>query len=124
MRVWGSAGGHRRDFMVGCPLAAAAVASCSVQPDWWIVPHLAVRTYFECARWSVRHFGLLLGCLPWTQVQALNLPSRDDAAVLDVSLDAGDVSRAWLVWSSAAETALADAHRFAGGLCLKGPCSG
>ena len=24
-REWGSAGGHRRDFMVGCPLAAAAV---------------------------------------------------------------------------------------------------
>ena len=31
------------------------------------------------------------------------------------SLDAGDVSRAWHVWCSAAETALADAYRFAGG---------
>ena len=27
-REWASAGGHRRDFMVGCPLAAAAVLSC------------------------------------------------------------------------------------------------
>ena len=32
-REWGSGGGHRRDFMVGCPLAAAAVLSCRVQPE-------------------------------------------------------------------------------------------
>ena len=32
------------------------------------------------------------------------------------SLRVEDVSRAWLVWSGAAETALADAYRFAGGL--------
>ena len=30
-REWTAAGGHRRDFMVGCPLAAAAVLSCQVQ---------------------------------------------------------------------------------------------
>ena len=41
--------------------------------------------------------------------------ARFDAAALDESLDAGDVSRAWLVWSCAVETALADAYRFAGG---------
>ena len=40
--------------------------------------------------------------------------SRQDALQLDVSLDAGDVSRAWLVWSGAAETALADAYQFCG----------
>ena len=27
-RGWDSAGGHRREFMVGCPLAVAAVLSC------------------------------------------------------------------------------------------------
>ena len=32
-RAWGASGGHRRDFMVGCPLVAAAVSSCSVQQD-------------------------------------------------------------------------------------------
>ena len=37
------------------------------------------------------------------------------AAVFDESLDAGDVSRAWLVWSAAADAALADAYRFADG---------
>ena len=41
--------------------------------------------------------------------------ARLDALSLDEALDAGDVSRAWLVWSSAAETALAHACRFAGG---------
>ena len=40
--------------------------------------------------------------------------SRQDALHLDESLDAGDVSRAWLVWSRAAETALADAYQFCG----------
>ena len=34
-RGWTAASGHRRDFMIGCPLAAA-VLSCKVQPDWWI----------------------------------------------------------------------------------------
>ena len=41
--------------------------------------------------------------------------SRDDALDLDSALDHGDVSRAWVVWSSAVEAALADAYRFAGG---------
>ena len=41
--------------------------------------------------------------------------ARLDAQRLDESLSVGDVSLAWLVWSAAAETALADAYRFAGG---------
>ena len=44
----------------------------------------------------------------------LQFMSRQDALLLDESLDAGDVSQAWLVWSGAAETALADAYRFSG----------
>ena len=52
-RTWGSPQvGRRRDFMVGCPLAAAAVSSCRVEPERWIVPHLAVGAHFECGRWS------------------------------------------------------------------------
>ena len=31
---------------------AAAVLSCKVQPDRWIAPHLAVRTLFDCCRWT------------------------------------------------------------------------
>ena len=52
MREWGSSGGTRRDFMVGCPLSAAAVLSCTVQADRWIAPHLAVRALFDYERWS------------------------------------------------------------------------
>ena len=79
MREWGSGGGNRRDFMIGCPLAAAAAAvlSCTVQADRWIAHHLAVRTLFGYGRWSclvtqpVRYSplsGLLLGCLLLTRV--------------------------------------------------------
>ena len=53
-RDWNSAGGRRRDFMVGCLLAVAAVHSCRVQPGRWVAPHLAVRTLFDCCRWSCR----------------------------------------------------------------------
>ena len=40
--------------------------------------------------------------------------SREDALGLDSALLCGDVSSAWMIWSSAAESALADAFRFAG----------
>ena len=116
--------GHRRDFMVGCPLAAAAaVLSCRVQPGRWIAPHLAVRDSFLTVA------GAPLWSASWlpavdksrgsksVEVQSvwevyderLQFMSRQDALQLDESLDAGDVSRAWLVWSGAAETALSDA---------------
>ena len=47
--------------------------------------------------------------------ERLQFMSRQDVLLLDDSLDAGDVSRAWLVWSGAVESALADAYRFSGG---------
>ena len=37
-RAWDSTGGHRRDFMVGCTLAAAALSSCRVDPGRWVTP--------------------------------------------------------------------------------------
>ena len=47
--------------------------------------------------------------------ERLQFMSREDALGLDRALLRGDVSRAWMIWSSAAESALADAFRFAGG---------
>ena len=38
--------------MVGYPLSAAAVLSCTVQADRWISPYLAVRALFHYDRWS------------------------------------------------------------------------
>ena len=72
MREWGSGGGNRRDFMVGCLLAAAAaVLSCEVRHDRWIAPHFAVRTLFgavgglaeSLSRFGILLYGLLPGCL-------------------------------------------------------------
>ena len=138
-RSWGDPGGNRRDFMVGCPLVAAAVNSCSVQLDRWIVPHHAVRASFLYSRWNCR-VSQPIRCTPlwpasWlpaldksrrsksVEVQRvwdvyderLQFMSREDALNLDEALLNGDVSSAWMVWSSAAEKALADAFQFAGG---------
>ena len=51
-RSWGATGGNRRDLVVGCPLVAAAVNSCSVKLDRWLVPHHAVRASFLYSRWT------------------------------------------------------------------------
>ena len=138
-RSWTAAGGHRSDFVFGCPLAVAGILSCKVQPDRWIAPHLAVRALFDYGRWEswvtqpvhVPLFGLLLGCLLLTRLWVLSLlrvqrvwevyderlqfMSRRDASLLDESLGRDDVSLAWSVWSRAAESALADAFQFSGG---------
>ena len=71
MREWGSGGGARRVFMVGCPLAAAAASSCRVESDGWVAPHLAVRAHFESAC-STYFCGLLLGCLLLIRVEVLS----------------------------------------------------
>ena len=118
---------------------SCAVLSCKVQPDRWIAPHLAVRTLFDCCRWTCRVTQPVQRTLLWpaswlpavdkgrgsksVEVQRvwevyderLQYKSRQDAMQLDESLSAGDVSRAWLVWSGAAEVALADAYQFCGG---------
>ena len=139
MREWGSSGGTRRDFMTGCPLAAAAVLSCTVQADRWISPHLAVRALVDYDRWSCYANQPVRFSPPWpaswllavdksrgsksVEVRRvweiyddrLHFMSRHDAFLLSESLDVGDVSQAWLVWSRAAETALANACCFSGG---------
>ena len=131
--------------MVGCPLAAAAVLSCKVRPDRWIAPHLAVRTLFDCCRWSCRVTQPVLRTSLWAASwlpavdksrgsksvevrnvwevcdERLQFMSRQDALQLGESLAAGDVSRAWLVWSGSSETALVDAYQFSGGPL---PCRG
>ena len=138
-RAWSDLGGHRRDFMVGCPLVAAAVHSCSVQQDRWVVLHLAVRASFLYSSWTVQVSQPVKGTPLWpaswlpaldrtrgsksVEVQRvweiyderLQFMSREDALGLDEALLRGDVSCAWMIWSSAAEKALADAFRFAGG---------
>ena len=71
------------------------------------------------SRFGVLFSGLPLGCLLLIRAGGLSLSRfrgfRQDALLLNESLDAGDVSQAWLVRSGAAETALADAYRFSAG---------
>ena len=135
--TWGSAGeggggkGSRRDFMVGCPRAGAAVTCCMAEEDRWIVPHLAVRTHFEYSRWISRVSQTVQRTPLWpaswlpvldksrgsesAEVQRvwgiyddrLQFMTKDDALGFDGSLEVGDVSRAWSIWSSA--------YQFAGG---------
>ena len=93
----------------------------------WLVVLWAL---FDCCRWTglvtqpVQRtpFGLLLGCLLLIRVEVPSLSKgfgrfmmsvfslcpRQDALQLDESFDAGGVSRAWLVWSGAAEAALSE----------------
>ena len=119
-RGWGAAGGHRMDFMVGCPFAVAAVLSCKVQADGWVAHHLAVRTLCDCCRWTCQVTQPVQRTPLWpaswlpavdksggsksVEVQRVwevyderhQFMSRQDALQLDESLGVGDVSRAWL----------------------------
>ena len=49
-RDWSCSGGSRRDFVLGCPLAAAALAGCWVVNNRWIQPHFAVWASFLSSR--------------------------------------------------------------------------
>ena len=89
MREWGSDGGRRRDFMVGCPLAAAAVLSCRVQPERWIVPHLALAEevlLFGLSGLVVTRFGKHVAMLLMPMILLVFFLYRDSsiASLLDL----------------------------------------
>ena len=110
-KAWDSVGGHRRNFMVGCPLTVAAVLSCKVLNYRWIALHLAARTLFDCGRWTCSVTQVVQRTPLWP---ASWLPAVDKSrgsksvevrrvwdiyderlqCMLDDSLADGDVSRA------------------------------
>ena len=132
-RSWTADCGHRRDFILGCPLAAALL-SCKVQPDRWIAPHLAVRALFDMGGGSlgshslfvVPLFGLLLGCLLLIRLGVLSLLryrgfGRFMTSGFSLCLVGTPLCLMilligmmflWSVWSRAPESALADAFQF------------
>ena len=138
-RTWDSDSGNRRDFQIGCPLCAAAVLSCGVCGDRWLQPHLAVRSWFDACRWTARvtqpfrYTPVWPAC--WIHAVDRSRGSRSaevrkvwevyderlafipasDTLCLEDALQAGDLSQAWRVWSSAAENALVAAFCLAGG---------
>ena len=119
--------------------AAAAVLSCEVVGDRWIQPHLAVRTWFVADRWTAwatqpRRFTPLWPASWVPSVdrsrssksaevrrisdiydERLGWVDADEALTVDGAVASGDVSGAWIAWSTAAERALADAFCLAGG---------
>ena len=128
--------------MVGCPLAAAAVVNCYVDTERLIQPRLANYVLFLAPRdcpgellslLLVLLFGLVLGWLllikegvkinggsegleihgDWLQFMTLR-----HIQALENTLLGYDVSAAWISWSSAAESALADAVGWHVGLSL------
>ena len=97
-RTWGSAGGYRLDFMVGCPRAAAAAATgCHFRRIGGLyLIWLSGRTFSILGGYlrslSVRLFGLPPGCLRkvWEIYDdRLQFMARDDALSLEGSLRGG-----------------------------------
>ena len=138
-RTFGSCGGFRRDFVLGCPFAVSALRWCSVLQDRWILPRYAVGASFPMGRWSARV------CLPtwfsalwpaaWVACSDKSRSSKSAEVrrfweVYDESLSlvhpafwegirssllAGDVSSAWRIWSFSAEVSLVRAFVGSGG---------
>ena len=116
-RTWTAVGGHRRDFVLGCPLAA--LFDCGRWDSWVTQPvrctlHLPA-SWLPAVDKTRGSKSVELQRVWDVHDERLQFMSRQDALQLDESLGAGDVSRAWLVWSGAAEAALADAYQFNGG---------
>ena len=138
-KTFGSCGGSRRDFILGCPLSVSALKWCSVLQDRWILPHYAVRASFSLGRWSAwvclpTGFSLLwpaawVACSDKSR-RSRSVEVRHIFEVYDESLSlvhpafweglrssllAGDVSSAWSVWSFSAEVSLVRAFVASGG---------
>ena len=64
-RDWACRGGTWRDFIVGCPLAAAALGGCWVDCRRWIQPHLSVSASFVARWWSAKVGQLVRVSLLW-----------------------------------------------------------
>ena len=53
-RDWACLGGTWRDFVIGCPLASAALEGCWVDGCRWIQPYFSVCASFPATRWSAK----------------------------------------------------------------------
>ena len=147
-KVWASTGGTRRDFILGCPLAAAALDSCWVDDSRWIQPHFAVVASFQRVRWSVEVTQPCRVTPLWpafwvlavdrtrssrsvevrdiwdVYVHVLQFIPGGDADRINSALLDRDIDLAWEAWSAAAERSLATAMREAGGPMPSGGLEG
>ena len=66
MHYFYSTGGTRRDFIIGCPLAASALSWCRVLGERWVLPHHAVlRASFGLGAWTSRSRQVALYTALW-----------------------------------------------------------
>ena len=122
-RTFGSGGGSRRDFILGCPHAVSALKWCSVLQDRWILPHFAFRPSFSMGRWSAGACLPVMFCVLWPAAWVAYADKSRSSKSVEVrriwevydeslslvhpafwegirsSLLAGDVSSAWRIWS-------------------------
>ena len=116
-----------------------ALLPCLMEQGRWLKPHLAVRSYFDCRRWTCQKTQPIQRTPLWPAAwlsavdksrgsnsvelqrvwemfdDRLQFTAVPDAVRLDDASRWEDVSDAWMVWSGEAMTALADACCFAGG---------
>ena len=123
-RDWACLGGTWRDFVIGCPLASAALEGCWVDGCRWIEPYFSVCASFPATRWSAKDVQPVtvspLWPASWVSAvdksrtfksaevrdfweiydKTLEFISVGDALALGDSLAGRDVHLAWAVWST------------------------
>ena len=138
-KTFGSGGGSRRDFILGCSHAVSALRWCSVLQERWILPHYAVRASFSVGRWSARVCLPVRSSVLWPAAWVSCVDKSRGSKSVEVrriwevydeslsfippafwrgirsSLLAGDVSSAWRIWSFFAEVSLVRAFVTSGG---------
>ena len=138
-KTFGSGGGSRRDFILGCSHAVSALRWCSVLQERWILPHYAVRASFSVGRWSAKVCLPVRSSVLWPAAWVSCVDKSRGSKSLEVrriwevydeslsfippafwrgirsSLRAGDVSYAWRIWSFFAEVSLVHAFVTSGG---------
>ncbi len=138
-RDWACPGSTGRDFILGCPLASAALGGCWVDCSRWIQPHFTVFATFQACRWSARVTQPVrvnpLWPASWVSAVDKSRNSKSvevrenweiydhrfqlvpvvDALAFGDALVGGDLHLARDCWSAAAERALASAFGMAGG---------
>ena len=135
MRIKGS----RRDFLLVCPVALAAVSACYVSPDRWFTPHFSVCAEFSLSSWDAivdrarTHSPLWPACWLQSPDRSRSSTSPEVRDIWDVYIrevgfvplavreqlfrlcSSPDVDSSWLLWSKEAEASLARAYLSAGG---------
>ena len=114
----------RRDFALACSIAMASTTACSVLPDRWFSPHVAVRMDFSIFSWDATGEMAWVYSLIWPAcwVQCRVVP-REVRERLRTACNTDGVDASWYIRSKEAEASLVRAYHTAGGSSLADPGS-